>query len=119
MIIRKVDGANDWRFGKGKSDYAKDDQAIGQNVQTRILSWVGDCFFAMNEGIDWASRLDVGQEDSLLDEVKSIILQSEGVVGINTVEVEFNRETRNVKIEYSIQTVNSDAFQQVIQGAVA
>lgn len=115
MIIRKVDTDNDWRFGKGKSDYARDDQAIQQNVKTRLLSWVGDCFFAMKDGIDWKARLDVGQQDDLLAEIKNLILQSEGVVGINSVVVEFNETTRLVLITYDIETIFSQSFQGLIQ----
>jgi hypothetical protein len=115
VIIRKVDAENDWRFGKGKSDYARDDQAIQQNVKTRVLSWVGDCFFAMKEGVDWRERLDVGQKDAMLDEVKGIILQSVGVVGINSAVVEFNETTRSIQITYDIETIFSQSFQGLIQ----
>ena len=117
MIIRKVDTENDWRIGKGKSDYARDEQALAENIKTRLLSWVGDCFFALNEGVDWKARMDVGQQDNLTDEVKSIILQSWGVVGINSVAVELGEGTRGVQITYDIETIYSDSFQQTIQEA--
>lgn len=114
MIIRKVDANNDWSFGKGLSDYAADEQAIEQNIKTRILSWVGDCFFALPEGVDWRNRLEIGQQTELLEEVKSIILQSFGVVGINSLTGVFTGSTRNFLITYNIQTIFSPSFQSTI-----
>jgi len=78
---------------------------------------VGDCYFALNEGVDWKGRLDVGQAAGLLDEIKSIILQTEGVVGINSVVVEFNETTRRYLITYDIETIFSQSFQRVVEQA--
>jgi len=115
MIIRKIDGENDWDFGHGLSDYSKDDAAIAENIRTRLLSWVGDCFFAVQEGIDWRQRLDIGQQQALKDELQSSILQSFGVVAVNSVELVFDGVTRLATITYNIQTIFSPAFQTVIQ----
>ncbi len=117
MIIRKVDGANDWLFGKGLSDYARDELAVQENIQTRVLSWLGDCFFALQEGVDWKSRLDVGQEQAILDDVKAVILQSFGVVAVNSIVGTFNSRSRLFTIEYQIQTIYSPSFEGVISQA--
>lgn len=114
MIIRKVDGSNDWQFGKGLSDYARNEEAIDENIKTRVLSWVGDCFFALQEGVDWRSRLDIGQQAALVEEVKSVIMQSEGVVGVNDIQAVFNGPSRLETITYNIQTIFSQSFQSVI-----
>lgn len=115
MIIRKIDGDNDWEFGLGLSDYAKDEEAVAENIQTRVLSWVNDCFFALNEGVDWKARLDVGQQSALLEEVKNVILQSFGVVTIIDVEAILNKTTRLYTIRYDIQTIYSPSFQSQIE----
>lgn len=117
MIIRKVDGEHDWLFGHGLSDYAKDDAAIAENIQTRLMSWVGDCFFAIQEGVDWRQRLDIGQQQALKDELQSIILQSYGVIAVNSMELLFNGVTRLATITYNIQTIFSPAFQTTIHQA--
>jgi hypothetical protein len=118
MIIRKVDSENDWRFGKGKADYARDEQAIEQNINGRLLSWVGDCFWALNDGVDWKSRLDIGQEEALSEECKNIILSSEGVVGITSVVVSLGRDSRMISIAYDVDTIYSQSFRRTIeQGA--
>ncbi len=117
MIIRKIDAQSDWLFGHGNSDYAKDEAAINENIQTRILSWIGDCFFALQEGVDWRNRLEVGQQAALKDEIATIILQSFGVMAINFIELSFDGRTRLATIRANIQTIFSPSFQTVIRQA--
>lgn len=118
MIIRRVDADNDWRFGKGRSDYASAELAIDQNVKSRILSWLDDCFFALDEGVDWRSHLDVGQLDAITDDVRSMILKSYGVVGINDFRVVFDSFTRTASMTFDIQTIFSRSFQSALLQAV-
>lgn len=115
MIERRVDFDNDWNFGHGLSDYAQAEEAVNQNVKGRVLSWVNDCFFALNDGIDWRNRLDVGQQDALRDEVNTLILQSFGVVSINNLTMFFDPRTRNLLVQYDIQTIFSPSFQSQIE----
>jgi hypothetical protein len=117
MIIRKVDDNNDWHFGKGLNDYAFDEAAIQQNVRSRILSWFGDCFFALQDGVDWKARLDKGQKDALRADLKAALLQSFGVVAVNEIDVEFTGDTRILVVKYDIQTIFSASFQSIIQQA--
>lgn len=114
MIIRKVDAENDWNFGKGKADYAVDDQAIQQNVKTRLLSWVGDCFFAIQEGVDWKHRLDIGQDKALAQEMRSVILQAFGVTKVKTLDIIFDHTTRAFRVSYEIQTIFSPSFVETL-----
>ena len=118
MIHRAIDGNGDVRFGQGIASYSKDEKAIELNIRTRLLSWVGDCFFSNDEGIDWASRLDTGQLANLEVEVRSNILQAYGVVGINTLSVALDPATRKVIIEYNIQTIYSASFQAMVEQAL-
>lgn len=117
MIIRKVDSENDWEFGKGLASYATDEQAVDENVKTRLLSWVGDCFFDLQAGIDWRARLDIGQQDELENELKTEILQSYGVVAVLSVDANFSGTTRLFDATYNIQTIYSQNFQATIQQA--
>lgn len=118
MIFRTISTDGDWNFGKGINDYAQNEEAINLNIKTRLLSWVGDCFFALQDGIDWRSRLDTGQQRALVEEIKSNLLRAFGVVGINSVEAIFDGQTRVLRITYNIQTIFSPSFQETIsQGA--
>lgn len=118
MIIRKVDATNDWTFGKGLSNYAKDEEAINQNIKSRLLSWLGDCFFAPDEGVDWRGRLDVGQQEALQQELKAVILQSSGVVGVANVSAVFDSSSRFIRITYNVETIFGNAFQSAVDQTV-
>lgn len=118
MIIRKLDGSHDWMFGKGLANYAFNEDAISENIQTRIFSWLGDCFFAPDDGVDWKSRLEIGQQVNLTNEIKVLIQQSEGVVGVNSVVLTFNGRTRLGTIVYNIDTIYSSGFQATLTQAI-
>ncbi len=111
MIFRNLDANHDWQFGKGVNDYATGNNAIALNIQTRILSWVGDCFFALTEGVDWLNRLGSKNQRALLEaDLRRIILQSEGVTGINSFAIVFNSDGRTFTATYSINTIYSQAY---------
>ena len=57
MRTRTVDSNWDWKFGRGKNDYADDALGVAYTVKMKILSWFKDCFFAMEDGIDWKNIL--------------------------------------------------------------
>lgn len=110
MKIRALDSNGDFVFGRGQSSYALDDAAINLNLQTRLKSWVGDCFFDLEAGIDWLNRSEKNQEEALLNELRSLILQSYGVVAVNSVTASLDRNTRAFSVQYNIDTIFSPSF---------
>lgn len=118
MIFRNLDSSGDWQFGNGVSNYVSADLAIGLNIKTRLLSWVGDCFFSLNAGIDWANRMGRKNQDGLLkSDLKRIILQSFGVTGLMSFSA-FLSPTRQLIAQYSVNTIFSKSYEQsVTQGA--
>lgn len=111
MIFRQLTALGDWTFGQGVSGYATAEQAVELNIKTRLLSWKGDCFFGLEDFIDWLGRLDKGQETNLTNELKSVILQSFGVVSITSVTATLNAATRAYTGIFGIQTIYGDNFQ--------
>lgn len=109
MIIRNSTADGDFIFGKGLSDYLRDQSAILHNIRTRLLSWRGDCFFAVAEGVDYNNFLDVGTKDFLDSDIKRVVLQSEGVVIINQYESELNRTTRGFTARITVTTIYGTA----------
>ena len=104
-IFRNLTPTGDWLIGKGTAGFAQNNQAIGLDIQTAVLSFKGDCFFAQFDGVDWFNRLNVGQQDALTQEIWNLILQRNGVLAVNTVNVDLNRKTRAISISYDIETV--------------
>ena len=115
MRARGLDSNHDWTFGTSKQSYVVDEAEIGQMIKTRILSFLGDCFFATQEGIDWFNLLGYGANNDVLLE-KSIsltILKTEGVVGVNSVDL--TRSGRGIIIKYDVKTVFSSSYRQSIE----
>jgi len=110
MKHRALNLTGDWIFGSGKANYATEEHAIELDIATRLRSWRNDCFFDFDAGIDWVSRLDKGQKDNLINDIKKLLIQSYGVVKINSVTVSDNPVTRALIITYNVDTIYSESF---------
>lgn len=117
MKIRNLDGSRDWSFGGGLASYATDNAAIAVNIETRLKSWVGNCFFDTAMGIDWSNLMGKGKQQDLLAALRALILQSYGVVQLSTLAANFNPATRNLTVTYTIDTIFSSGFQQQVAAA--
>lgn len=110
MIFRNLTPAGDWSFGAGKSNYIDQNAAIGLNIKTRLQSWVGDCFFDMQAGIDWTNRLGSKNQRRLLEmDLRRVILRSYGVTGIMSFDTVL--VGRKFTANYSVNTIFSKSYQ--------
>jgi hypothetical protein len=116
MIFRNLDENNDWEFGQGKTNYLSGAPAIGLNLKTRMLSWVGDCFFATKAGIDWANRLGSKNQYALLiADLKRLTLTSYGVTGLTSFNA--SQVVRALTVDEAVNTFYSQAYlQSLAQG---
>lgn len=109
MVFRNLDANHDWIYGTGKNAYVTENQEIALNVETRILSFLGNCFFDTDAGIDWFNLLDYNKREQLENAVQDTIIQTPGVTGINSVDV-LTGANRQIRISYDIQTIYSDSY---------
>lgn len=117
VAFRNLDENGDWLFGKGKNDYARSQEAIKLDIKTRIHSWLGDCFFAVEDGIDWWNRLGSFDQRELLEQdLRLAILQTDGVTEI----VDFSTELvdRRFSASYTVNTVYSKQFTDLIERTI-
>jgi hypothetical protein len=113
MIIRTIDADGDWTFGKGISSYRRNLLALSQHIQTRLLEWKGDCFFDNEAGVDWNNRLEKRQQlEPLRDEVRTVILKTDGVTEVINVSFNFNSINRGLRLDYSIKTIYSEEIEE-------
>lgn len=113
MIIRNLDEDGDWQFGRGKGCYISQNQAIGLNIKTRIYSWLNDCFFDLEAGIDWINRLGSKNQRELLElDIRRIILQSAEVTGILSFDTTLIG--RKFTANYSVETIYSQSFKDTV-----
>jgi hypothetical protein len=106
--------ADDWQFGAGLGSYVTEEQEIAINLKTRIMSFLGDCFFATNEGIDWWNLLDYRYQDRLENAVQEVIKDTPGVTAINSVDVIVGAN-RKIRLQYDIQTIYSKSYIEEIE----
>ncbi len=115
MIVRSIDLDGDWNFGKGKSDYLKDNAAVGQCINTRLKSFLGDCFFNLEAGIDWWNLLGTHNVKGTELAVKTMILNTQSVTGLLELSTELD-ENRAQTSSYSVTTVYTT--QEPLSGTV-
>ncbi len=107
MIIRANDNQSDWIYGLGANAYKTNNDAIGQDIQTKLQEWVGDCFFNLTAGVDWYNRFADGNSTKLEQEINSIILKVNNVVNVNNLFIDLTN--RNFIVSYDVQTVYSSS----------
>lgn len=114
MIIRALDGSHDWVLGKGLESYKKDNNAIAENIQTRLLSFLNDCWFDTQAGVDWIRLLGTNAtKQEIILSCRGIILQSYGVVRVNKIDTQQNG--RGIIVNYDIDTIFTTRFAQSLE----
>jgi hypothetical protein len=106
MIVRSLDQNHDWNLGKGKNDYLVNNDAIVQNINTRLMSFVNDCFFDSKAGVDWWNLLGGKSQTAIQLAVTTVILNSEGVSALIELSINLS-DTREVTIAYQVATIYS------------
>lgn len=114
MSFRNLTESWDWVFGSGINSYATAENEILLNVKTRVLSFLGDCFFATDEGIDWFNLLDYNKQAKLENDVQNTIVNTDGVVNINSVDVSYGAN-RSIIISYNLDTIYTQAYQDQLE----
>jgi hypothetical protein len=114
MKIRNLDGAGDWTFGKGLQCYLTGNAAIGLDIKTYLKLWSGNCFWALQAGVNWRQLLDKGQKSRLLAALQTAIMGRFGVVGLNQLDATLDPRTRRIRVAYDVQTIYTQSFQDSI-----
>ena len=85
MLTRAVKeieyGRYEWVFGAGFSSYKKEQYSIEQDIRSALLEWKNDAFWALQNGIDYKTRLGNHNQRDLLDaDVQRVIEGRYGVL---------------------------------------
>ena len=119
MKIRVIDSDSDIMMGKGLTNYLLDDNAISENIQTRIMSFLNDCWFDLGFGIDWFRLLGSrGTQNEIELTLRATILNSNGVTKINELDVEVDGTTRAMTISGNITTIFSEGYPLIVEVAI-
>ena len=88
-IKKDNEGYSEWLFGHSFADYRTQQNQIMQDIYTALYEWKYDCFFALENGIDWYTRLGSKNQKELLDQ--DVYDCIEGRIGVLSV-FDFNSD---------------------------
>ena len=117
MIVRALDSNGGWTFGNGIQNYIRLQAAIAQCIRTRFLSWLGDCFFATTDGIDWGNLLSTPNSELAINlaanaNILNLVGNVKGVptnliTGIQQLSFTVDRSTRQFSVQYRVSSIYS------------
>lgn len=109
-IAKKDDFGNfTWDFGHGLTSYASGQAEIKQDIECSLYEWKNDCFWALNNGIDWRTRLGSKNQKELLDnDIQEIIRERYGVLAIN--DFKSFTQDRVYSCQCEVMTIFSESF---------
>lgn len=117
MTFRALDINHDWEYGAGRANYVSENDEIALNLKTRLLSFWQNCFFDLETGIDWFNLLEYNQLDNIQDAIRATIIETEGVTGINDIQV-VQQSGRKLNVTYDINTTYTTNYTDEIQGLI-
>lgn len=109
MKVRALDASGDWTFGQGRNNYLNGNAAVVQDINTRLNSLLGDCFFDLGAGIDWLNLLGQTNQLALNLAISAMILNTNNVTGLLQLATNLSRTTRAFSVAYRVQTIYSTA----------
>ena len=113
MRFRNLTADGDWVFGKGRNSYLKNNEALMMNIKTRLLSFLNDCFFDMEAGIDWWNLLGEKDQKAILVSVQRIVLRSSQVKRI--VDLQSHLNNRRFSITLSVEFANGEIINDTVE----
>lgn len=113
MIFRGLDQNGDWVFGKGRNSFLQSTDAWMMNIKTRLLCFLGDCFFDTEAGIDWWNFLGGKDSKSLIASIQRVVLRSSNVKRI--VDMNFSLTNRKFSIALSVEFANGQTVTDTVE----
>lgn len=88
--------------------FVTDAEAIAQHVRQRLMVFQSEWFLDTTAGVPWLTRILGQGYDPVLAEgvIKSVVLATEGVTSIESFDVVFNRQTRELRVrQLDVRTI--------------
>lgn len=113
MRFRNLDINGDWCFGKGRNSYLSGNQALMLNIKTRLLEFLGDCFWDTEKGIDWWVLLGGKDLKSIIASIQRVILRSANVKRI--VELDYTLTNRKLYVKVSVEFADGEILTDTVE----
>lgn len=105
--VRKLSPSGDYLFGNSLSDfYINEPAVVGQNVETRLLLWLGEWYLDISQGTPYMQgilgKYSQEQADTIIQDE---VLSTDGVVGIQNYQSIFDPDNRQLSINFNLDTI--------------
>ena len=115
MKVSRLDTNYDWVFGRNDKAYVDGSRMVRQNVVTRIKSFKNDWILDTDAHIDWITLLGSrNSQGQILREVERVVLDTDGVLRINKLEIVADNKKRTAQINLSFTTIYDDTINEQI-----
>lgn len=104
MKFRRYDDSGNWIFGLSSGNYVSEKEALKKDIESRIKTWYGECFFKPYEGVNYSAYMNYSAKSFLDVDIQTVIMKSEGVINITSFESEINSD-REYTLTAKISTV--------------
>lgn len=107
MRYRKLDDDGDYSFGQGQNNFhINTPEGVAQAVMTRLKFWVGEWFADTSDGTGWTTDVLGKYTDHLFElMIRQRILETQGVLSVDSFDSQFDGETRKLSIQSTITTI--------------
>ena len=104
MKVRKLTADGDYQLGHGNLDFYQDEaEGVAQNVMPRLQLWRGTWFIDTQEGTPWLQEI-LGKHEAIDVVLRNRILETPGVISLESFESILDPDTRRLYITAEINT---------------
>ena len=107
--------SQDWTLGNNLSAYLQGNDAIGQQINCRLLQILGECFFDTGAGIDWFGWLGGKNPAGLNLAIATVITNTPGVLKLNSTPYVVDNQDRTFSVKWDVTTVFSKSLRVVFK----
>lgn len=107
MRYRKLSDTGDYVFGSGELDFYIDEPAaVAQLVETNLLLWLGEWYLDIEAGVPYLQGV-LGKHslESANSVIRQAILETQGVLNIESLDSSINQDTRLYTVTATINTI--------------
>lgn len=111
---------DDLNLTDGELTFITGQQAIGQSIEMRLKTWLGETVYDLSAGVPWLQIIFVKStpETSIQFLLEDQVLGTPGVTGV-TLNLDINRLTRVLTVTGTATTIEGDVDFAIVQTAEA
>lgn len=96
--------------------FSSDTEAIRQRLVARLQMFQGEWFLDTSAGAAWLQKVLIKPADIVKaeSEIKRVILQTSGVVSLESIESDLDRATRELTVSFTAITETGDTIEVTV-----